>query len=171
MSKKKSLIDLDKDAPIPVQTCSIDKVVSFKWRGKSYTETVRNNLRLSSIGLVEVMKVLNEAPSKFAYWSSLLADVNLEIAKLEKEHSFWNAEKYLQVVSRSKKKLTETQIRNTILLKYPKSMRSYLTKRDRLLWVKAKLVSITKSYDMSSRTLQSISGLLKQELAMIRGHS
>src|SRR3972149_8406590 len=72
-----------------------NKSVSFVYKDVQYTENIKNNLRLTNINPIDLKRLLNETPAKHAYWGSLLADVNKEIADVDKNYNTWYASKYV----------------------------------------------------------------------------
>jgi hypothetical protein len=139
-----------------------ETIVAFSYNGKEYTDK-DSNLELRELTPEQVRISLNRAPAKYAYWSSLLAEVNFALDDLSNQFDFWFAEKYNIVVT-ADPKTTETAKKNNVMLNNAKEYKVWLFKLGQLRVARDKLSTIVKAYEMQSRTLQTVAGLIRSEL-------
>jgi len=159
-SKLQDLADKDKEAK-----SSMDSTLEFNYEGQSYGDSVAN-LELSNLTPEEVRVALNRAPAKYAYWGGFHASVNTKIDEQKADMDVWFAKKYSEV-AREDPKATETAKKNYIMLAYNVEYSERLNNIRALELARDKVSVLVKAYEMQSRTLQSIAGLMRAELEHI----
>lgn len=141
--------------------------ISFKYGDQAYEESTSGHLDLIALTPLELKEALNRAPGKYAYWSSILADISKDLNDLEAKYKLWYAEVYLRVRSANDNKGTESFFEQTIYSQYAAKMQEYLRRKNDLVHARDKCKAIVAGYEIQSRTLQTIAGIYKQELGMI----
>ena len=146
------------------------EVISFAYRGKNYRAKIVGHLVLNDMSLVEIKDRLNDIPGKFSFWKSLQVTVDREIEDLQEEYDLWFATKYQDIMTESEKKLTETAIKNMVLLDNAEKYRFMRLKIKDIRDISMKIGVLTKAYDMQAWTLRSIAQLTSQEMGSIEAH-
>lgn len=147
-----------------------DTVVSFEYGGREYRERIRGRLVLNDMSLQEVKDRLNDIPGKFAFWKSLQVTVEREIEEAEEAYEIWHASKYQEIISNETKKLTETAIKNMIVLDNAVEYRELRSRIRELREIVDRIGVLTKAFDMQSWSLRSIATLAVSELGTIEAH-
>jgi hypothetical protein len=150
----------DVDKKVDKGSGEVEKTTSFTYGGKDYSETT-SNLELQTLTPEEVRIALNKAPAKFAYWSGFQQRCKKEMSQLQLEYDLWFATCYRSLAD---PKMTETAKKQAVMLDNVKEYKAWQTKIHDLQFCIDQLSVLSKSYDMQSRTLQSIGGLLKSEM-------
>ena len=146
------------------------EVISFAYRGRKYRAKIAGHLVLNDMSLVEIKDRLNDIPGKFAFWKSLQVTVDREIEDLQEEYGLWFATKYQAIMMESKTKLTETAIKNMVLLDNSEAYRKKRLKIKDTSDISSKIGVLTKAYDMQSWTLREIANLTGKEMGNIEAH-
>ncbi len=146
-----------------VSSLSLESV-DFVFEDQKYTD-LTSNLELSNITTDQIRAALNRAPSKYIYWSHLLADVNSKIRASDAEYDYWYAEVYSEIDSEEPKK-TEAWKKGRIILNHVSDWRKRMKRKSSLLLVKDKVSALVNAYEMQARTLQTVAGLLRAEMEL-----
>lgn len=144
---------------------SSQEVINFELDGQQFSE-VLENLTLGDISPDKVRVALDRAPSKYAYWSNLLAEVNGKIRAAEAEYEYWYAKAYSDIDSEEPKK-TESWKKNQVIIVNTQEWKKRIRRNSELQLVKDHLSTLVKAYEMQSRTLQTVAGLLRAEMEHI----
>lgn len=139
--------------------------LTFEYDGQTYKETL-SNLELTMLTPDDVRMALNRAPAKFAFWGAFQAQVSERLDDEKSQLDFWFADKYRDA-ARDDPKSTETAKRNYIMLTYSREYSSRLQTIRALEFVRERVSTLVKAFEMQSRTLQSIAGLMRAELEHI----
>jgi len=142
------------------------EVISFAYRGRNYKAKIEGHLVLDDMSLVEIKDRLNEIPGKFAFWKNLQVAVDRELEDLGEDYNLWFARKYQDIMEVGKK-LTETAIKNLVLLNNAVEYRLKRLAIKDLRDISSKIGVLTKAYDMQSWTLRAIANLTAQEIGNI----
>lgn len=145
------------------------EVISFAYRGRNYKAKIEGHLVLDDMSMVEIKDRLNDIPGKFAYWKNLQVVVDRELEDLGEDYNIWFAKKYQDIIEGGKK-LTETAIKNLVLLNNAVEYRGQRLKIKDLRDISLKIGLLTKAYDMQSWTLRAIANLTAQEIGNIEAH-
>lgn len=146
------------------------EVISFAYRGRKYRAKIEGHLVLNDMSLLEIKDRLNDIPGKFAFWKSLQVTVDREIEDLQEDYDLWFATKYQEIMMESEKKLTETAIKNMVLLDNAGEYRKMRLKIKDTRDISSKIGVLTKAYDMQSWTLREIANLTGKEMGNIEAH-
>lgn len=146
------------------------EIISFAYRGRNYKARIAGHLVLNDMSLVEVKDRLNDIPGKFAFWKSLQVTVDREIEDLQEDYDLWFATKYQEIMMEAEKKLTETAIKNMVLLDHAEEYREMRLEIKDIKDISSKIGVLTKAYDMQGWTLRSIAQLTSQEMGNIEAH-
>lgn len=138
--------------------------VDFVFDDQQYTD-LTSNLELSDITTDQIRAALNRAPAKYIYWSHLLADVNSKVRASDAEYEYWYANVYSAIDSEDPKK-TEGWKKSRIILNNTSDWKKRIKRRSDLLLVKDKVSALVNAYEMQSRTLQTVAGLLRAEMEL-----
>jgi len=138
--------------------------IEFVFEDQQYTD-LTSNLELSNITTDQIRAALNRAPSKYMYWSHLLADVNSKIRAADAEYDYWYATVYSEIDSEEPKK-TEGWKKGRIILNNASDWKKRIKRKSDLLLVKDKVSALVNAYEMQSRTLQTVAGLLRAEMEL-----
>lgn len=146
------------------------ETISFVYRDKSYRAKIEGHLVLNDMSLIEIKDRLNDIPGKFAFWKSLQVTVDREVEDLAEDYELWFAKKYQEIVEDVGKKLTETAIKNFVLLDNAGEYREQRLKIKDLKNISMRIGILTKSYDMQLWTLRSIASLTEKEMGSIEAY-
>lgn len=144
-------------------------VVQFEFNGETYQD-VTESLSISGEDFdpEKVRSLLNRVPAKFAYWSNVLAEIETQRRSRELEFEFWYAEEYLPLVEQEAKTYpTEGARRFKIMTKEAVEFNRRTKEIDSLKSAQAKAETLVKSFEMQSKTLQTIASSLRAELSML----
>ena len=143
-----------------------DTKISFVWKNRKCIERIKD-FKLNSITPMELKEALNEVPAKYAFYSSLYSDIILEVDKHKTDFDLWYVNQYAEV-SEKNSKATESAKKNQVYLRNPDRVRGYHKTLNRLNALKMKVRAIVDAYEMQSRILQTLSAVMRQELAVLR---
>lgn len=146
------------------------EIISFAYRGRNYKAKIEGHLVLNDMSLVEIKDRLNDIPGKFAFWKSLQVTVDRELEDLKENYDLWFAGKYQRIVDEYEKKLTETAIKNMILLDNAEEYRKLRLRIKDTRDISSKIEVLTKAYNMQQWTLGGIADLTGKELGTIEAH-
>lgn len=146
------------------------EIISFSYRGQNYKAKIAGHLVLDDMSLVEIKDRLNEIPGKFAFWKSLQVTVDREVEDMKEDYELWFATKYQGIMEDSERKLTETAIKNMVLLDNAEQYRFLRLKLKDIRDISSKIGVLTKAYDMQMWTLRTIAQLTSQEMGTIEAH-
>ena len=136
--------------------------IEFTFEGQQHSDLLP---QLSEITTDQIRTALNKAPAKYGYWSSMLADVNAKIRAANAEYDFWYAEVY-SAIDQEEPKKTEGWKKNQIILMHTVDWKKRMKRLSELHLVKDKVETLVKSYEMQSRTLQTVAGLIRAEMEL-----
>ena len=124
-----------------------------------------DDLRLASVSAEDVKNALNGISASYAYWASILADLNSKIRAAEAEYDYWYAGAYDDV---DEDKRTESWKKTQIFLVYSKEWKMRIKRKSDLMLTRDKVSALVKALDMQSRVLQTIAALLRVEMEVIK---
>lgn len=150
---------LDDDVPAPSNNEHVTNIV-FTFKGHVYQDSTAR-LEVSQLTPEEVRGALNRAPSKYAFWGSMLAEVDKMLAAKRVLYELWMATHHSKY---STTRMSETAKKYDIMVSYPTEYKAWQKMLIELEEVKAKLAVLVEAYKIQSRTLQSVSGSLRAEL-------
>jgi len=140
--------------------------IEFEFQKQKYVENIEDALELSEMTPSEIMEYLNKAPSKFAYWSTIMADILEKRRAFDLEYELWWDVCY-DDESTGNEKMTEgwkkTQARLTNVEEYTKRQK-IMQKYDN---VASRCQILIESFKMQVNRLQSIGALKRAELQSI----
>lgn len=134
--------------------------IVFTFKGHVYQDSTAR-LEVSKLTPEEVRTALNRAPSKYAFWGSMLAEVDKMLAAKRVLYEMWLATHHSKY---SATRMSETAKKYDIMVSYPSEYKAWQKLLIELEEVKAKLAVLVEAYKIQSRTLQSVSGSLRAEL-------
>jgi len=119
---------------------------------------------MSEMTSEEIRVYLNRAPSKYAYWSSLLADINQRLRIKNDAYDFWFAMKMsrLDIKGRPSEAAKKTQV----ILTFPDEYKTKRKEISELEYVRDQTTVLVKAYEMQSRTLQTVGSLMRSEMEL-----
>lgn len=144
--------------------------IEFTFEKNQYAENLEEELELSEMTPGEIMDALNKAPSKFAYWSSVLADIMDRRRKFDLSYELWYAGCYSTVEEGNEKK-TEGWKKNEILLQFANEYTKKMSIKIQFSHVQDKCKILIDSFGKQIGTLQSIGALKRLELRAILSES
>ncbi len=157
-TKKSSLKDLPED----------DRSIDFSFRHVHHNVPLLGNLQVKYLSINEVKEALNKNAAQLTYFEDLKSSVDSAIQELEDKFEVVWSRWYVRT-SKDNPKATEGFKKSTIIVKNSKQYKLYLRNKRALNAVRGKVKSLVKGYETQSRTLQSIAGLSKQQLASLGG--
>lgn len=141
--------------------------VTFSFLGETYTEYIENlSVRdiKQQMSIDEVRSMLNQTPSRYAYWSSLVADITNELARHNESYDLWMA-KTSHLESRDMPKTASGTARmQRVMVNHSEEYRKRRKVILQLTYARDKAKVIANTYDMQSRTLQSVLSSLRREI-------
>lgn len=149
---------------------STEPIISFDFGGQKYREVI-DNLSVSNdddINPERIRQLLNKAPSKYSYWSAVHADIAVSLRAEQDAFDMWIASKYaLQKKEKGDQKyVSEKSKMYEVMITYTDEYTKRTKKLRDLETAKDKAEILVKSFEMQSRTLQTIAALLRAELEM-----
>lgn len=138
--------------------------ISFRYNDEEF-EDAESNLQLDDISVEKLRVYLNRAPAKYAYWSSIKAQINKQLSETKTEYDIWFNERYHRVCL-SNEKATETYKKTQVMIDNAKDYRAKQAAIRELEYAVEQASTLVKSYEMQSRTLQTIASLLRTEMEL-----
>lgn len=134
--------------------------IVFSFEGHIYQDNTAR-LQVDKLTPEEVRHALNRAPSKYAFWGAMLAKVERMVGAKRAAYELWLATKQSKY---STTRMSETAKRYAVMVSYPNEYKTWQKAILELEEVRSKIAVLVKAYEIQSRTLQSVSGLLRAEL-------
>ncbi len=142
--------------------------ITFKFGDRTYNEVIEGNLELSELTPDQVKEALNRAVGKFAFYASLRADAKRIEAKITTDFKVWEADRFNQVKSEPDyKKETGKVIDNRVIIEYQNEYLEHQRKIRDIAMITDKLYVLVQSFEMMTKTLQSVLAMLRAELGNV----
>ena len=141
--------------------------ISFKFNGRAYSDTTAV-LELERVIPEETRSALNRAPAKYAYWAGLKADIAEAFRNETTNYEVWWAKAFYEAEKAYPPRTAAGTIKNEVILCNVTEYKKWREKLSGLQTAMDKAGALANSFEMQSRTLQTIGGLLRREMEMTR---
>lgn len=141
--------------------------INLEFNGIAHSIPLLGTLQVKHLSILEIKEALNRNAAELAYWEDIMASVESELQGLEDIFEVKWSRWYTAVSSIAPKGVTEGWKKSTIIVKHSKEYKLYLRNKRSLVFIKNKIKALVKGYETQSRTLQSVAGLSKSQLARL----
>jgi len=141
--------------------------ISFKFDGRTYSDTTAL-LELERIIPEETRSALNRAPAKYAYWAGLKADIVEAFRDATTDYEVWWAKVFYEAEKEYPARTAAGTIKNEVILCNVTEYKRWKKKLSELQTGIDKSGALADSFEIQSRTLQTVGGLLRREMEMTR---
>lgn len=142
------------------------RTIEFEWGDRTFKEVIEGNIELSEMTPDEITDALNRAVGKYAYYSSLRADAKAMQGKIDTEYATWYASKYSEISNQPDfKKATVKTLETQVILDYEKEWKQWQKRKRVIQNVIDKLYVLVSSFELMTKTLQSVLAMLRAELS------
>lgn len=150
------------------RTAASANEINFEFGGTSYRDVIENLsvTDADEINPERIRLLLNYAPGRYAYWSGVAANISAALQSAQDAFEVWLADKYAQQKKDAgdQRYVSEKSKLYALMTAYPTAYAKHLKGIRELEIAKEKAYVLVKSYEMQSRTLQTIASLLRAEL-------
>ena len=145
--------------------------MSFEFRGQTFFDSYAN-LAIQDgeeISPEHLRVLLSQVPGRYSYWGAVLAEISQALRQAQDAFDMWIATKYSEQKKErgDQKYVSEKSKMYELMVTYPKAYAEKTNEVRSLETAKEKAEVLVKSYDMQSRTLQSVASLVRAELGML----
>jgi len=145
------------------------RTVDFKWGNKIYKEVIEGNIELGEMSPDDMSDALNRAVGNFAFYGALRADAKKMLSQIEAEYGMWFALKTQEITKNPDyKKITTEKARvQQVMMDNAKEWETWEQKKRSVQLVIDKAYVLVQSFELMTRTLQSVLAFRRQELGSI----
>ena len=145
--------------------------MSFEFGGQTYFDNY-TNLAIQDgdeVNPERLRVLLSQVPGRYSYWGGVLAEISQTLRQTQDAFDMWIAAKYAEQKKEKgdQKYVSEKSKMYELMVTYPKAYAEKTNEIRALETAKEKAEVLVKSYDMQSRTLQSVASLVRAELGIM----